>query len=220
MAGGKRPERVGTKNRWSIHHLYSGKFPHLSQEDTLHAAYDGNHMTHSAGLIAVHPVLDAMLDEYPFMSWMLRGYAFRKFGYDPDGVFGSGGAERPGDSRGYRGEIGIMHSELCRLITEAELGPTFRMWTGNDEAGHRSHHAVIPPDASCHIALSWRESQRSAPRFVGNFRLDLGGLLEHGYIRWENRPENMVRLRFFHPEDDGIYIQANLSGPRLPVGSF
>lgn len=87
VAGGERPARFGSSNAWSIHHLYSGKFPYHNRQNTVHAAKEGNHFTQSAGLVAVHPVADAMVDEFPFFAWLLRAHAFRRFGYDPDGVF-------------------------------------------------------------------------------------------------------------------------------------
>jgi hypothetical protein len=86
-AGGERPCRVGSRNCWSIHHLYSGKFPYVGRTETLHAVKHGDHFTNSAGLIAAHPVLDAMCDEYPCIAWYLRARAFERFGYDPDQVF-------------------------------------------------------------------------------------------------------------------------------------
>jgi hypothetical protein len=38
-------------------------------------------------VIATHPVADALCDEYPFFTWLLRYEGFKRFGYDPDGVF-------------------------------------------------------------------------------------------------------------------------------------
>ena len=87
FGGGDRPNRYGSNNSWHIHHLYSGKFPYLGKEKTLHAVKNGLHFTQSAGLIATHPIADQMCDEYPFFSWYLRAIAFQKFGYDPDEVF-------------------------------------------------------------------------------------------------------------------------------------
>ena len=87
LAGGTRPERFGSTNAWSIHHLYSGKFPYFGCDRTLHAAREGDHFTQSAGLIAVHPIADALVDEFPFFAWLLRAHAYQRFGYDPDGVF-------------------------------------------------------------------------------------------------------------------------------------
>jgi len=89
IAGGKRHSRFGSRNSWHIHHLYSGKFPHLIDGVTVHAVKDGRHFTQSAGLVAVHPIADGMCDEFPFFTWYLRAEAFRRFGYDPDCVFGS-----------------------------------------------------------------------------------------------------------------------------------
>lgn len=87
FAGGERPGRFGTTNAWSIHHLYSGKFPYIGRNDTLHAPKQGDHFTQSAGLVAIHPLADALCDEFPAFSWLLRAMAFQRFGYDPDGVF-------------------------------------------------------------------------------------------------------------------------------------
>jgi hypothetical protein len=88
LAKGARPARFGSSNNWSIHHLYSGKFPYRGVEKTLHAQKACYHFTQSAGLVAVHPVADALVDEFPFFAWLLRAEAFRRFGYDPDQVFG------------------------------------------------------------------------------------------------------------------------------------
>jgi hypothetical protein len=93
LAGGERPDRFGSSNAWSIHHLYSGKFPYAGRESTTHAAKEGKHFTQSAGLIAAHPVADALVDEFPFFAWLLRANSFLKFGYDPDRVFSAKGDE-------------------------------------------------------------------------------------------------------------------------------
>jgi hypothetical protein len=87
VAEGRRPPRFGSNNAWSVHHLYSGKFPYPGRQATLHAAHSGLHCTQSAGLVAIHPIADQMCDEYPFFAWLLRAMAFQKFRYDPDEVF-------------------------------------------------------------------------------------------------------------------------------------
>ena len=87
LAGGQRPKRFGSSNAWSIHHLYSGKFPYHARQSTMHAAKDCNHFTQSADLVAVHPVADAISDEFPFFAWLLRAKAYLQFGYDPDRAF-------------------------------------------------------------------------------------------------------------------------------------
>ena len=87
FAGGERPERLGSTNDWTAHHLYSGKFPYIGRSSTTHAVKLGNHFTQSAGVITAHPIADALCDEYPFFAWLLRALSYQKFGYDPDGVF-------------------------------------------------------------------------------------------------------------------------------------
>ena len=41
----------------------------------------------SAGLVAIHPVAEALKDEYSYFAWLLRHEAFLRFNYDPDSVF-------------------------------------------------------------------------------------------------------------------------------------
>jgi len=48
---------------------------------------NGKHFTQSAGLVAIHPIAEALKDEYFYFSWLLRYEAFLRFNYDPDGVF-------------------------------------------------------------------------------------------------------------------------------------
>ena len=48
---------------------------------------DGNHFTQSAGLVAVHPIAEALADEYSYFAWLLRCESFKRFDYDPDLVF-------------------------------------------------------------------------------------------------------------------------------------
>jgi len=87
LAGGIRPERYGSNNAWTVHHLYSGKFPYLNKENTLHSTQNGLHFTQAAGLVSLHPLLDALADESPAFTWFLRYKTYEKFGYDPDQVF-------------------------------------------------------------------------------------------------------------------------------------
>ncbi len=103
FAGGDRPSRYGSSNAWSVHHLYSGKFPYTGRSSTMHAAKHGLHFTQSAGLVAVHPVADALVDEFPPFTWLLRAHAYQRFGYDPDGVFSA--ATELGFSAGRQPEI-------------------------------------------------------------------------------------------------------------------
>jgi len=104
IADGERPERYGSHNSWSVHHLYSGKFPYVDKESTLRAAMDGLHFTQSAGLVAIHPIADQMCDEFPAFSWLLRTKAFQRFGYDPDEVL----SDQPHDQYGFVGKTCII----------------------------------------------------------------------------------------------------------------
>lgn len=119
VAGGVRPIRYGSHNSWSVHHIYSGKFPYAGKSATLHAAKDGLHFTQSAGLIAVHPIADGMCDEYPFFSWLLRAEAFRRFGYDPDAVFADTATDRFGFAANHPTEI-ICSGEVSSLMQPAQ----------------------------------------------------------------------------------------------------
>jgi len=109
LAGGQRPERYGSTHSWTIHHLYSGKFPYVDRDRTLHAVKDCNHFTQSAGLIAAHPIADALVDDSPCFAWLLRAKAFKKFGYDPDGVFSP-----------TRDKYGFTDGHTCEVILAAD----------------------------------------------------------------------------------------------------
>lgn len=39
------------------------------------------------GLVAIHPVAEALKDEYSYVAWRLGHEAFLRFNYDPDDVF-------------------------------------------------------------------------------------------------------------------------------------
>ena len=43
--------------------------------------------TEAAGLVAIHPLADALADEVPYFAWLLRFEAYQRYGFDPDGVF-------------------------------------------------------------------------------------------------------------------------------------
>jgi hypothetical protein len=86
-AGGERPQRSVTNQEWTIHHIYDGKFPFQVGNITLRAVKEGNHFTQSAGLVAIHPIAEALADEYFYFVWQLRVESFRRFGYDPDKIF-------------------------------------------------------------------------------------------------------------------------------------
>jgi hypothetical protein len=105
LAGGIRPERFGSTNSSTMHHVYSGKFSYIGRTTTTHAVKLCNHFTQSAGVVAAHPVADALSDEYPFFAWLLRYEAFARFGYDPDGVFSSS-----------QDEFGFAEGRSCEIV--------------------------------------------------------------------------------------------------------
>lgn len=86
LAGGERPRRSNGQG-WHIDHIYDGKFPWVTKVRSLHAVKDGNHFTQAAGLVAIHPIAEALKDEHFYFAWLLRHEAFQRFGYDPDSVF-------------------------------------------------------------------------------------------------------------------------------------
>ena len=78
-AGGKRPN-WGNQG-WHIHHIFDGT------EGSPHAVRDGNHFTHSAGLVAAHPVAHHLAHQSDLLKWLLWREAFLRFGFDPSGNF-------------------------------------------------------------------------------------------------------------------------------------
>lgn len=68
MPGGERPSRRDSNNEWTIHHIYDGKFPLAIAKPSLRAVNHGDHFTQSAGLVAIHPIADALADEYFYFA--------------------------------------------------------------------------------------------------------------------------------------------------------
>jgi hypothetical protein len=112
FSNGERPIRMGSTNEWSIHHLYSGKFLYPeSPVAPLHAIKQGEHFTQSAGLIAVHPMIDALFDEIPAIAWLYRHRSFQLFGYDPMNVF----------SKSEVNELGFVDGSDCEILFDEKL---------------------------------------------------------------------------------------------------
>jgi hypothetical protein len=78
---------------------------------------------------------------------------------------------------------------------------------------------VLLTRSSVDLKLCWKESVGAQVRLIGYYRLDLGGLLRQRLIRLDSKPGH-GRLRFFHASDNGIYLQTNLSGPRILLARF
>jgi hypothetical protein len=85
-AGGNRP--TWESEGWPIHHIYdgTGAMDDVPQ-NVLRAVRHGQHFTHSAGLVAAHPVAHHLAHQSDLLKWLLRREAFLRFGYDPMGVF-------------------------------------------------------------------------------------------------------------------------------------
>lgn len=85
-AGGKRP--IWGSEGWPIHHIYDGTGAVSDgPQNVLHAVRKGQHFTHSAGLVATHPVTHQLAHQSDLLKWLLRREAFLRFGYDPMNVF-------------------------------------------------------------------------------------------------------------------------------------
>jgi|ERR1039458_8966447 hypothetical protein len=86
MAGGERP--VSGDEGWPIHHIYDGlSFIPYTQRRILHAVQDGEHFTHSGGLVALHPAAHFVAHQSELLAWLLRWEAFRRLKYDPNKIF-------------------------------------------------------------------------------------------------------------------------------------
>lgn len=95
-----------------------------------------------------------------------------------------------------------------------------REWTGND--GNRfHHHGIVRLDESpLKIRLYWRSSKDSTKKLIGNFLLDLHGLLKAGLVRLENQDAQKIRLRFTHTNGSFIEISQGTEHQGLRIATF
>ena len=85
-AGGRRP--TWGSEGWPIHHIYDGTAPVPEHPVAVpHAVREGAYFTHSAGLVAAHPVAHHLAHHSALLKWLLRREAFLRFGFDPMAVF-------------------------------------------------------------------------------------------------------------------------------------
>jgi hypothetical protein len=77
-----------TDGRRSSRRIYDGQLPRLGSLRSTRAVTHGQHLTQADRLLTVHPVAHALADEVASFAWLLRHEAFRRFGFDPDAVFG------------------------------------------------------------------------------------------------------------------------------------
>jgi hypothetical protein len=76
MAGGERTVSGG--EGWPIHHVYDGQalIPNTRRK-ILHAVQDGEHFTHSGGLVAAHPAAHFVAHQSELLAGLLRWEAFQ-----------------------------------------------------------------------------------------------------------------------------------------------
>ena len=88
-AGGIRPVYGIGGESWHIHHVYDGTIPVNGIAAAVpHAVREGKLFTHSAGLVAAHPVAHQFAHQSNLLKWILRREAFQRFDkFDPMGIF-------------------------------------------------------------------------------------------------------------------------------------
>jgi hypothetical protein len=107
--------------------------------------------------------------------------------------------------------------ELCKVMEGDYKGDL--NWTGNDTSA-RNQSGVIPGNLiSVTLRLCWRVTQDLPERFIGCYRLNLGGLEAAGYIR-RDEISGKYRVRIVHDSDNDLYLQLNSKGPRILLGRF
>lgn len=111
----------------------------------------------------------------------------------------------------------MQNLNLCQRVETIPDGAKTRRWVLNDATNSNYHSVVHLGESPLYLHFSWRHSSQDSIQFVGIFRLDLPGLLQHGYVRTEPKdsygPE--IRLRIVRARDGDFYIQVNQDGPRL-----
>jgi hypothetical protein len=109
-------------------------------------------------------------------------------------------------------------SHLVRRVPNEGASNIRRDWTGNDES-NRNHNGKVPlRESPLRLRLSWRKGPKDSARLVGIFDLDIKQLLKAGYIRYEPKSQDEVRLRFYHDWDNVLTIQVNSNEQGLPIG--
>lgn len=121
---------------------------------------------------------------------------------------------------GYRFPLDVSRA-LVQRVEAVPAGAVHRRWVIRDDNQQHHHGIVRLSESPLYVALWWKASARGREQQVGIYRLDLGALLERGYIRQE--PEgvsgDIVRLRFVRGERGVVSIQTRADGPALAVGT-
>ena len=88
-AGGNVPQAVPGADCWHLVHVYEAltRYAAGNQEEAHRAA---KHYTQSANLVALHPVVQHLMAQYPCIVNTLQHRIFDAFGYDPANLFAPG----------------------------------------------------------------------------------------------------------------------------------
>jgi hypothetical protein len=76
-----------------LRHLYDGQHPFAGSAESLRSQDEGDHYTQTAGVVAVHPLVNQLWSVSPAIAHSLRARAFARFGYDPDKALAAEGRE-------------------------------------------------------------------------------------------------------------------------------
>lgn len=109
--------------------------------------------------------------------------------------------------------------DLCKPVQVTPSGVKIKKWTLRED-NHSHYHGVVSlADSPIYLELSWRRTAESPVHRVGLFRLNLPGLLQGGFVRYEpadsSGPE--VRLRIVRAEGQ-FFVQVRPDGPRILMG--
>ena len=83
---GHVPQVSVADDGWRVMHLYAGA-PAFDNGVAFDAMADPKHYTQSACLVAVHPVVQHLMAQYPCIVYALRARSFTQFQYDPANYF-------------------------------------------------------------------------------------------------------------------------------------
>jgi hypothetical protein len=72
---------------WFFKHLYDGSIALGSAKKRLNALKRGKHFTQTAGMAAIHPIVQELYEAYPCLRRTLQARSFASFGYDPEHFF-------------------------------------------------------------------------------------------------------------------------------------
>jgi hypothetical protein len=111
----------------------------------------------------------------------------------------------------------MINRDLCESVQGAPPGANIRRWTLRNDNHSHYHNVVNISESPLYLELSWRQTATDPVRRVGIFRLNLLGLLQSGYIRWEpvNSSGPEARLRIVRAVDGQFYVQVNQKGLRI-----